>query len=556
MRFRTRAFLLCFLPFALLLTGSFWAIQSLVQKTVRNGLRGSLRENHLSIARLRSRSDLQNSRFLKVVGENASLKAGMQLMLSDSADGASSHTGSATSSLASEARRTVEDQLRELCERMGFDFLLVSDPAGKPLAAVIRNGNQVSPIDAAPLRTAPMGLLTLAGKVYQIASVPIDQGDENLGGLSVGESFDFSGFTTPAVLIHDGKAVESSVPGIALAEAGRALAGCSGVAECDVRLGGKTYISLPLQNISFGDGYVLRSLQDIDSATAPLQSVLNGVFITALTGALLAALMFSLASSRSIVKPVSALIEHLKASESTGLLTEFQGNLSSIREMRDLTSSFNRTAGAILDARQNLQRAYLGFIGALANALDARDRYTSGHSERVSDLSSATAAALGVTGEALEEIRIGALLHDIGKIGVPDNVLQKPGRLTDEEFSIVKQHPEIGRRILEEVNGFGPYLGAVEFHHENWDGTGYPSGQKGLETPLAARIIHVSDAYDAMTTDRPYRRGMTHREAMAILHRYAGTQFDPKVVEVFAALPVHEAAVALEREFEKELATV
>jgi HD-GYP domain-containing protein (c-di-GMP phosphodiesterase class II) len=536
MRFRTRAFLLCFVPFSLLLTGSFWAIQNVVQSSVRNNLRESLRENHSSIARLRSRTDLQNSRFLRVAGENASLKAGLQLLLLNASDG----------SAGIDALRTVEDQLRELCEQMGFDFLLVSSPGGKPLAAVIRSGDRVSALDATPLRAPQRGLLMLAGKIYQIASVPVDQAEENLGSLSVGEGFDFSGFSAPAVLIHNGVAIRSSLPGISLSEAGRAFAGCSGVAECDVRLGGATYFSLPLQNISFGDGYVLRSLQNMDSATAPLHEVLNEVFLTALTAALLAAMVFSLASSRSIVKPISAMIHHLRTSEGTGLLPEFRGDPSPILEMRELTSSFNRAAAAILDGRQTLEKAYMGFVGALANALDARDQSTSGHSQRVSELAGATAAALGVTGEALEEIRIGALLHDIGKIGIPDCVLLKPGRLTGEEFAIVKLHPEIGRRILEGVNGFVPYLGAVEFHHENWDGTGYPSGQAGMQTPLAARIIHVSDAYDAMTSDRPYRPGMSHREAIAILHRYAGSQFDPRVVELFAALAAHDRDTEIE----------
>ena len=246
MRFRTRAFLLCFVPFSLLLTGSFWAIQNVVQSSVRNNLRESLRENHLSIARLRSRTDLRNSRFLRVAGENASLKAGLQLLLSNPAD----------SSAGSDALRTVEDQLGELCGRMGFDFLLVSDPRGKPLAAVIRSGDRVSALDATPLRAPERGLLMLAGKIYQIASVPVDQGEENLGSLSVGEIFDFSGFSAPAVLIHNGAAIRSSIPGISLSEAGRAFAACSRVAECDVRLGGAMYFSLPLQNISFGDGYV------------------------------------------------------------------------------------------------------------------------------------------------------------------------------------------------------------------------------------------------------------------------------------------------------------
>jgi HD-GYP domain-containing protein (c-di-GMP phosphodiesterase class II) len=144
---------------------------------------------------------------------------------------------------------------------------------------------------------------------------------------------------------------------------------------------------------------------------------------------------------------------------------------------------------------------------------------------------------MGLDPEQVERIRTGALLHDIGKIGIADSVLQKPGRLTDEEFAIVKEHPVIGRRILEGVRGLAPYLDAVELHHENWDGTGYPKGQSGEETPIDARIIHVSDAYDAMTSNRSYRRRMTHDEAIHELFRCAGTQFDPRVVELFAQLP-------------------
>src|ERR1700678_1784058 len=148
----------------------------------------------------------------------------------------------------------------------------------------------------------------------------------------------------------------------------------------------------------------------------------------------------------------------------------------------------------------------------------------------------ATAAAMGLDPESVERIRTGALLHDIGKIGIADSVLQKTGRLTDEEFALVKEHPAIGRRILEGVGGLSPFLNAVELHHENWDGSGYPKGQVGEETPVDARIIHVSDAYDAMTTDRSYRRGLTHERAIEILHEYSGTQFDPRIVEVFAKL--------------------
>jgi putative nucleotidyltransferase with HDIG domain len=248
-------------------------------------------------------------------------------------------------------------------------------------------------------------------------------------------------------------------------------------------------------------------------------------------------LLCSLASSRSIVKPIAGVVSHLRNTAHTGVLPEFESNHSSVLEIRELVENYNRAAIAVREARDSLQDAYVEFIGSLASALDARDRYTAGHSKRVSELSSATAAAMQLNRDDVERIRIGALLHDIGKIGVADSVLQKTGRLTDQEFALVKEHPVIGRRILEGVGGLAQYLDAVELHHENWDGTGYPKGQSAEETPVDARIIHVSDAYDAMTTDRSYRRGLTHERAIAILREYAGTQFDPHIVALFTNLP-------------------
>jgi HD-GYP domain-containing protein (c-di-GMP phosphodiesterase class II) len=524
MRFRTRAFLLCFVPFALLLTGSFWTIQKLVLATVKNGLRSSLRENHQSLVRLRSRTDLQNSRFLKVAGENAELKAGLQLL--------------STNPDSVEARATVEDQVGELCTKMGFDFLLVSNADGKALTGVLRTEAGIVPYTDLPAHAHHSGLMTINGEVYQIASVPIDQSEDNIGELSVGERLDLAGFNTSVAVLQNGGVLEANLPGIGLPEIETGLRVCRGRDECEVRLGGQSYISLALDNESLGDGYAVRSLQNVDAASAPVQSVLNRVFFSAALGAVLVALLFSVRSAQSMVEPITAMISHLRRSESTGLLPEFAGDLSSVREIQELTSSFNRAAGAIREGRQNLQSAYLEFVGSLASALDARDQYTAGHSGRVSELSCATAMALGVAGDELNDIRIGALLHDIGKIGISDMVLQKPGKLTDQEFAIVKLHPEIGRRILEGVQGFSPYLAAVELHHENWDGTGYPKGQKGETTPLAARIIHVADAYDAMTTDRPYRTGMSHGEAIRILQKYAGLQFDPRVVDAFVQISV------------------
>ena len=529
MRFRTRAFLICFIPFAILLTVGFWMIQRFVQSTVRDGVRTSLRENQLAIAAVHSKSDLQNSRFLKVVGENAALKDGIQLLVSESRSEA--------------ARLTVEDQLRELGEHMGFDLLRVSAPNGAPLAGVVRKPEgpnatgQLVPVDNAILEPSSKGLLLIDGRVFQVASVPIDQGEENIGSLSVGAYFDFSEFTTPAVLIHDGKAIESNIPNITLSEIDVALRGCTAQAECDLRLQGANWISLPMRSDSVGAGYLLRSLENVDTAIAPVQSILHNLFLAVALGSVLVAFLCSLVSSRSIVKPIAAVVSRLRNTTHTGVLPEFESGLSSILEIRELIENYNRAAVSIRVARETLQSAYVEFVGSLANALDARDHYTSGHSRRVSQLSCATAAAMRLDRDHIERIRVGALLHDIGKIGVADAVLQKAGRLTDEEFAQVKEHPVIGRRILEGVQGLAPFLAAVELHHENWDGSGYPRGQSGEATPLEARIIHVADAYDAMTTDRSYRRGLTHERAIEILQEYAGIQFDPEIVEQFAKLP-------------------
>lgn len=522
MRFRTRAFLCCFVPFLLLLGGSFWVVQKLVQSTVRDGLRDSLVENNKAVARIRSESELQSSRFLRVVGENAALKAGVQLLLFYPDN--------------TEARRTVEDQLHELCEHMGFDLLMVSGPGGKPLAGVLRAAGTVRPLDTASAKVSQSGLMLLNSLAYQIASVPIDQADENIGTLSVGQVFDFTEFTTPTVLFHDGRLVKSNIPGISLPDVEKAMSHCAGTVECNLRLSGANYISLPMQSISFGEGYLLRSLQNLDLAVGPVQDVLKNVFLSVTFGAVLIALVVSVASAGSIVQPIATVVERLKEAERTGNLVEFSTSISPVREIRGLTESFNRAAAAIREGRANLNLAYVEFVQSLAQALDARDRYTAGHSQRVSEMSAAVARAMMLAAESVERIRVGALLHDIGKIGVSDTVLQKPGRLTAEENALVRQHPEIGRRILEGVNGFADFLPAVELHHENWDGTGYPHGQEGAMTPIDARIIHVADTYDAMTTDRPYRRGMTHEEAIRELTAGAGTQFDPEVVRYFMAL--------------------
>jgi GAF domain-containing protein len=185
---------------------------------------------------------------------------------------------------------------------------------------------------------------------------------------------------------------------------------------------------------------------------------------------------------------------------------------------------------------EDLDELSWGAITALARAVDAKSAWTAGHSERVTDLALALGRELRLSEDELENLNRGGLLHDIGKIGVPGAILDKLGALTETEFLKMREHPEIGARILEPVAAFGPSLGIVLHHHERWDGRGYPHGLAGEDIPFLARVLAISDVYDALTSDRPYRDGFTSARTLAILRDDAGTHFDPDLVPVFLAL--------------------
>ncbi|HEY1758890.1 MAG TPA: HD-GYP domain-containing protein [Bryobacteraceae bacterium] len=520
MRFATRTFLWSILPFAVLLTGSFWAVQNRVLLKVRERLQSSVKQTQASLASMLSRTEQRDSRVVRAaVSQNSALKAGVQLLLGDRRD--------------PQARLTLEDQLLEIGNELGFDFLQVSDGNGAPLAAVMLQDGSLKALDLSRQQPPRQGYFTSAGRTYQVTSAPIDEGRENLGSLSVGERVDLSMVPGPAVLMRDGKIVETNTAGLPLAEAESSLRSCGEASECEIRLGGETYVSTPIQGEFPVDGYVVRSLENLDAATGPIQAILRRVFLIAGLGALAVAVLVTGFSSRSIVRPISGVIDRLHESAKTGELPLFDGGQERIHEIRDLAESFNRAASSIQDGQERLLRANVEFIESLASALDARDPYTAGHSQRVSQYASMLAQAMGLSAAQTHEIRVGALLHDIGKIGITDSILLKPERLTPEEDRIIRQHPSIGRRILEGVRGFQPFLDVVELHHENWDGTGYPRGLCAEETPLAARVVKIADAWDAMTSDRPYRHGMSRNQALAMLRKVAGTQMDPAITEVF-----------------------
>lgn len=181
-------------------------------------------------------------------------------------------------------------------------------------------------------------------------------------------------------------------------------------------------------------------------------------------------------------------------------------------------------------------------IEALAEALEARDPYTAGHGVRVAELSVHIGESLGIPQADIQALRLGGRLHDIGKVGIPDFVLLKPSPLTEQESGIMQMHTRIGRRILAGLRGMDELLAAIELHHENFDGSGYPYGLEGDNVPIIARIVRVADAFDAMTTTRVYRPSFNAEQAAEQIRSGAGRQFDPEVVEAFEAV-LREAAV-------------
>ncbi len=211
------------------------------------------------------------------------------------------------------------------------------------------------------------------------------------------------------------------------------------------------------------------------------------------------------------------------------------------RQFRLLAGLAHQAKLAIESAEhyESLERTFVSTVAALANALEANDEYTSSHARWITDVSLLVGAELRLDRDAMKRVELGALFHDIGKIGIPAAILQKPGPLTDEEFAIVKEHPELGERILAPIDRLADVRPIVRACHERWDGLGYPDGRAGEQIPVEARIILVCDAFHAMTTDRPYRSKLTVAEAVRRLREAAGTQFDPAVVDVFARL--HEA---------------
>ncbi len=199
------------------------------------------------------------------------------------------------------------------------------------------------------------------------------------------------------------------------------------------------------------------------------------------------------------------------------------------RYAADLRDTFKRER----ESAQELRRSYVATVRALSNAVEARDAYTGHHAERVAAYALAIAEATGTELTDQPEIEFGFLLHDVGKVAIPDAILYKPGPLDPDEFRLMARHPVIGWEIVRDVGFLGEARDVVRSHHERWDGGGYPDELAGEAIPLAARVFALGDTLDALTTDRPYRRASSFAEARTVIRENSGTQFDPDIVEAF-----------------------
>lgn len=448
------------------------------------------------------------------------------------------------------------DGISELVERFaarrrGLSWLQVYGPAGEPLTGAGSRGPARLPAAGAE------GTLILDRSLLAYAARPVREpaSGEALGWVAVGEEIGFAAAEslarltgTDVVVLAGGVPVASTLP---LGTDRQVLAIAGGLDPSRqpgspeaVEIGREPFLArLSVLRAEAAGGaapgqgpsglLLLRSLGDRHAAAA---LVARDVALTGTLGLLLAA-PFLWLGSRRFHRALGDLTEVMATTATTGRLTGESLGGSAGRwagpEVEELRAAFGSLMKTVEESFRDRERSYVEAVGAVVAAVDARDHETTGHSFRVADYALVLGRALGLEADQVRALEWGALLHDVGKIAVPDAILRKSGRLTEEEWHVMRQHPSWGFEMLADVKFLEPALEVVYSHHERWDGGGYPRGLQGAEIPLAARIFAVADTYDSITSDRPYRRARGHSEAVTELCRVAGTQLDPAVVEAF-----------------------
>ena len=536
-RLLTRALVTSFLTVALVLGAVFTVLSVRVRDQVRQSVADNLASAQQVFTKVdgRRQQDLRAS--VATLAENPTLKAALDTWLTE--------RSGANEATSQELLATVQRETNKIADRVGADVLAVADgsrrvvAAGGRLSASWARGVVIG--NAADASSPTDRAVSVGSGMYHVVSVPLQLGESPIGSLELGTALDVRYARELADLSRGDAAILSKASVLASTISGpaaRDLAAydpSAGAGPRTMTLAGESWAIQPLSQL--GDVTFL-ALASIDRAAAgQTQAALRGLAWVGL-GAIGLAVIGSMWLARTLTHPIDQLSQSL-AAMTTGDRERAAVPVSGTsRELDQLTSTFNSLLASVASAEAEAEATYLGAVRALAAALDARDPYTAGHSERVSIFAIAMGEELKLDSEARETLRLGALLHDIGKIGVPDEVLRKSGALTAAEFEAIKTHPSAGARILRSIPFLAPHIPIVELHHERPDGLGYPYGLRGDEIPLAARIVHVADAFDAMTSARAYRSGRIPVEAIAELRRCVGTDFDgPSVEALIAALP-------------------
>jgi putative nucleotidyltransferase with HDIG domain len=486
---------------------------------------------------LEARRQQEQLATIATVAENPTLKAALDTYFTES------RFAGLPADQETSLRATVSLETEKLAALTRADVLAVLDPTGHVFASAGPSRERWPPderiVIPAGSTSTFQDIIALPQGAFRVSGAALRLVDRDVGALVVGTSLDanyareLSSLASADVVITvNGGVVASTAPATVAADLVRA-----GSDPGETRtLNGEEYAIRTLIALGPARIYTLASI-DAAARTATRDALM--AIATIAFGAFVLAALGSFWLARTLTDPIDRLAGEIGMMTAARDLRRHLQPTGMSRELDSLAEAFNELVRGLTAAEADTRAAYLGAIRALAATLDARDPYTAGHSERVSALSVLIGRQMQISDSDLDVLRLGALLHDIGKIGLSDEILRKPAALTAEEYEYLKRHPSVGARILRQVPFLAPHIPIVELHHERPDGGGYPFGLRGDEIPLAARIVHVADAFDAITSARAYRPARGPAEAIAELVRHTGTQFDPLSVEaLLTALPL------------------
>ncbi len=527
-----RMLVVTFVTASVLIAVIFGAVAITTRRQVRQTVRTQLESGQRMIAEVQRRERIGLRLQAESAADSPTLKAAVDTWVAE--------RRTATDSVRAQLHNTIAGELARMSGRVDADALIIVDTRHRTLAASGRLGNSW-PIDSTvPIvgdRSTPDvddGVIHSGQGLFRVVAAPLVVGDGAVvGTLYLASSLDerfaerLSALAqTATAIVSDRRLVATTLPHEARHSFESAVQHLTATDDTIV-IAGESYAIRRLTDLGDTSLYALSSIDQ--SAGNALREMTTMLVFTAI-GALSLALIGSIGLAHLLSRPIGELSGAISTITQT---RDFETRIplrGSSQELDTLTDTFNALMASVAAAEAETQAAYTAAIRGLAAALDARDPYTAGHSERVSALSVAMGRVMQLAPDDLEVLRLGALLHDIGKIGVPDDILRKPGPLTPAEYEVLQQHTQLGARILSTVPFLAPHIPIVELHHERPDGKGYPRGLRSDEIPLPARIVHVADAFDAMTSARAYRPERPVEEAIRELWACVESEFHEDVV--------------------------